>query len=120
MSQILEFAGEHMVFDSYKVFETELAGRPLVVSTGKTTQLANGACMVQYGETTVHVAATASAKPRDGIDFFPLSVDFEEKLYSVGKIPGSFSLPRYRQTHPSSFPEGYAQRCFHRRHRHER
>ena len=90
MSQILEFAGEHMVFDSYKVFETELAGRPLVVKTGKTTQLANGACMVQYGETTVHVAATASPKPRDGIDFFPLSVDFEEKLYSVGKIPGSF------------------------------
>ena len=90
MSQILEFAGEHMVFDNYKEYSMELAGRPLVVKTGKTTQLAGGACMVQYGETTVHVAATASPKPRDGIDFFPLSVDFEEKLYSVGKIPGSF------------------------------
>ena len=54
------------------------------------TQLANGACLVRYGETVVHVAATASAKPRDGIDFFPLSVDYEEKLYSVGKIPGSY------------------------------
>ena len=79
-----------MTFDKYKVFETDFAGRPLKVETGKTTQLANGSCMVHYGETVVHVAATASAKPRDGIDFFPLSVDFEEKLYSVGKIPGSF------------------------------
>ena len=78
------------MFENYKVFETEFAGRPLVVETGKMTQLANGACLVKYGETTVHVAVTASAKPRDGIDFFPLSVDFEEKLYSVGKIPGSF------------------------------
>lgn len=90
MSQILEYAGEHMTFDNYKVYETELAGRPLVVETGKMTQLANGACLVHYGETCVHVAATASAKPREGVDFFPLSVDFEEKLYSVGKIPGSF------------------------------
>ncbi len=79
-----------MTFDKYKVFETDFAGRPLKIETGKTTQLANGSCMVHYGETVVHVAATASAKPRDGIDFFPLSVDFEEKLYSVGKIPGSF------------------------------
>jgi polyribonucleotide nucleotidyltransferase len=54
------------------------------------TQLANGACLVRYGETVVHVAATASAKPRDGIDFFPLSVDYEEKLYAVGRIPGSY------------------------------
>ncbi len=78
------------MFENYKVFETELAGRPLVVETGKWAQLANGECLVRYGETCVHVAVTASAKPRDGIDFFPLSVDFEEKLYSVGKIPGSF------------------------------
>ncbi len=90
MSEILEYAGEHMSFDSAKTYETELAGRPLVVETGKFAQLANGECMVRYGETCVHVAVTASAKPRDGIDFFPLSVDFEEKLYSVGKIPGSF------------------------------
>ena len=78
------------MFENFRVFETELAGRPLVVETGKMAQLANGECLVRYGDTVVHVAATASAKPRDGIDFFPLSVDYEEKLYSVGKIPGAF------------------------------
>ena len=78
------------MFENFKRFETDFAGRPLVIETGKMAQLANGECLVRYGETVVHVAATASAKPRDGIDFFPLSVDFEEKLYSVGKIPGSF------------------------------
>jgi polyribonucleotide nucleotidyltransferase len=78
------------MFENYKVFKTDFAGRPLVIETGKMAQLANGECLVHYGETTVHVAATASAKPREGVDFFPLSVDFEEKLYSVGKIPGSF------------------------------
>ena len=78
------------MFENFRVFKTELAGRPLVIETGKMAQLANGECLVRYGDTVVHVAATASAKPRDGIDFFPLSVDFEEKLYSVGKIPGSF------------------------------
>lgn len=77
-------------FKDYRVFKTDFAGRPLVIETGKMTQLANGACLVRYGDTVVHVAATAAAKPRDGIDFFPLSVDFEEKLYSVGKIPGSY------------------------------
>ena len=79
------------MFENYKVFKTKLAGRDLVVETGKFAQLANGTCMVRYGETCVNVAVTASKKPRDGIDFFPLSVDFEERLYSVGKIPGSFS-----------------------------
>ena len=74
----------------FKVFETEFCGRPLTVETGKMAQLAGGACLVRYGDTVVHATATASAKPRDGIDFFPLSVDFEEKLYSVGKIPGSY------------------------------
>ncbi len=83
-------ANKAMTFDKYRVFETDFAGRPLVIETGKMTQLANGACLVRYGETVVHVAATASAKPRDGIDFFPLSVDYEEKLYSVGRIPGSY------------------------------
>lgn len=78
------------MFENYKVFETDFAGRPLVVETGKIAQLANGACFVRYGDTVVNVAVTASEKPRDGIDFFPLSVDFEEKLYAVGKIPGSF------------------------------
>ena len=78
-------------FDRYRKFETTLAGRPLVVETGKTCELSNGSCWVRYGETTVMCNVTASVKPRDGIDFFPLSVDFEEKLYSVGKIPGSFT-----------------------------
>lgn len=78
------------MFENYRVFKTELAGRPLVIETGKIACLANGSCLVRYGDTVVHVAVTASEKPRDGIDFFPLSVDFEEKLYAVGKIPGSF------------------------------
>ena len=79
-----------MTFDKYRVFETEFAGRPLKVETGKMTQLANGACLVTYGDTTVHCAVTASAKPREGVDFFPLSVDYEEKMYSVRMIPGSY------------------------------
>ena len=74
----------------YRKFETELAGRPLVVETGKVAELANGNAIIHYGDTVVMVNATASKEPREGIDFFPLSVDYEEKLYSVGKIPGSF------------------------------
>ena len=77
-------------FDDYKEYRYELAGRPLVVKTGKVAGLANGAAMVQYGETTVLATATASASPRDGIDFLPLSVDYDEKMYAVGKIPGGF------------------------------
>ena len=80
----------HFDFKNYRVFETEIAGRKLTVETGKMAQLANGSCLVRYGETAVLVTATASAKPRDGIDFFPLSVDFEERMYAVGRIPGSF------------------------------
>ena len=79
------------MFENYKVFKTEYAGRPLVVETGKMAQLANGSCLVRYGETAILACATASAKPRDGIDFLPLSVDFEERLYSAGKIPGSYN-----------------------------
>lgn len=78
-------------FDKYRKYETTFAGRPLVVETGKTCELSNGSCWVRYGETVVMANVTASAKPRDGIDFFPLSVDYEEKLYSVGRIPGSFT-----------------------------
>ena len=78
------------MFEHFRTFETDFAGRPLIIETGKMAGLANGACLVRYGDTAVHVAVTASAKPREGVDFFPLSVDFEEKLYSVGKIPGSF------------------------------
>ena len=73
-----------------RTFETTIAGRPLVVETGKMCQLSNGSCLVRYGDTVVMANVTMSAKPRDGIDFFPLSVDYEEKLYAVGKIPGSF------------------------------
>ena len=74
----------------FKVYETTLAGRPFIVETGKMAGLSNGSCLVRYGETAVLVNVTASSKPREGIDFFPLNVDFEERLYSVGKIPGSF------------------------------
>lgn len=78
------------MFEDFKKFETEIAGRPFVVEVGKMAQLAGGSCLVRYGETDVLCTATMAAKPREGVDFFPLSVDFEEKLYSVGKIPGSF------------------------------
>ena len=74
----------------YKKFETELAGRKLTIETGKVAELANGDVIVHYGDTVVMVNVTASKEPREGIDFFPLSVDYEEKLYAVGKIPGSF------------------------------
>ena len=79
------------MFENYKTYSYELAGRQLVVETGKIAGLANGSAMVRYGDTAVLCCATASAKPRDGIDFLPLSVDFEEKLYSVGHIPGSYN-----------------------------
>ena len=72
------------------VFETELGGRKLIVEQGKMAKQANGAVLVRYGDTAVLVAVTSSAKPRDGVDFFPLTVDYEEKMYSSGKIPGSF------------------------------
>lgn len=78
------------MFENFRVFETEFAGRKMTFETGKMCCQAGGSVLVRYGETTVLVNATASAKPRDGIDFLPLSVDFEEKLYAVGKIPGSF------------------------------
>ena len=73
-----------------KKYEMELAGRRLTAEIGKLAEFTNGAALIKYGDTTVLVAATASAKPRDGIDFFPLSVDYEERFYSVGKIPGGF------------------------------
>ena len=79
------------MFENYRTFETTYAGRPIVVETGKTCGLSNGSCWVRYGETVVMANVTASAKPREGVDFFPLSVDYEERLYSVGKIPGSFT-----------------------------
>ena len=101
-------------------FRYNLAGSDLIVTTGKVAEQANGACLLQYGDTVVLVTACASKEPREGIDFFPLSVDFEEKLYAVGKIPGGFIK---REGKPSDkavltarlidrpirplFPEGY-------------
>ena len=79
------------MFENYKTFKYEFAGRPLVVETGKMAGLANGSCLVRYGETVILATATASERPRDGINFLPLSVDFEERLYSVGRIPGSYN-----------------------------
>ena len=73
-----------------KIFRTEIAGRPLVVETGKIAQFANGSVLIKYGETSVLSTVTASATPREGIDFFPLSVDYEEMMYAVGKMPGGF------------------------------
>ena len=78
------------MFENFKVYETTLAGRPLSLETGKMAGLANAAIMARYGETAVLCTVTASAKPREGVDFFPLSVDYEEKMYSVGRFPGSF------------------------------
>ena len=81
----------HRQFPNYHKYEMELAGRPLTLEVGKLAELANAAVMVGYGDTRVLCCVTAAPRPRDGIDFFPLSVDFEEKLYSVGRIPGSFN-----------------------------
>lgn len=78
------------MFENHKIFKTTYAGRELTVETGKTCELSNGSCWVRCGETVVMANVTASVKPREGIDFFPLSVDYEERLYSVGRIPGSF------------------------------
>ena len=86
------------MFENFRVFKTEYAGREMSFEVGKMAGLANGSCLVRYGETTVLVTATASDKPREGIDFFPLSVDFEEKLYAVGRIPGSFLRREGRPT----------------------
>ena len=75
----------------YKTFEMELAGRTLRVDIGRVAKQANGAALIHYGETTVLSTATASEKPREGIDFFPLNVEYNEKMYAVGKIPGGFN-----------------------------
>ncbi len=84
--------------ENHRIFETEYAGKKFVVETGKHAQLANGACLVRYGETVVMCTATASNSPRDGIDYFPLAVDYEEKMYSVGRIPGGY---KKREARPS-------------------
>ena len=86
------------MFENARSFSMELAGRTLTVETGQLAQLASGASMVRYGETAVLCTATMAAKPREGVDFFPLSVDFDEKLYAVGRIPGSFMRREGRPT----------------------
>ena len=86
------------MFENHRIFKYEYAGRPLIIETGKISQLANGSCLVRYGDTCILANATASAAPRDGIDFLPLSVDYEERLYAVGRIPGSFNRREGRPT----------------------
>ncbi len=88
----------YRTFENHREFSTTIGGRKLTVETGKLAELANGACLVTYGQTSVLVTATASSRPREGIDYFPLSVDFEERLYSVGRIPGSFLRREGRPT----------------------
>ena len=88
-------------FPNYRKYEMDLAGRPFSIEVGKVAELANAAAMVKYGETSVLVAVTASPRPREGVDFFPLSVDFEEKLYAVGRIPGSFMRREGRPSLPA-------------------
>lgn len=75
----------------YKSYSMDIGGKTLTVEIGRVCAQANGAALMRYGDTTVLSTATASDKPRDGIDFFPLSVEYEEKLYAVGKIPGGFN-----------------------------
>ena len=101
---------KHRQFPNYKCYEMDLCGRPLKLEVGKVAELANAAVVVSYGETTVLVTATAASRPRDGVDFFPLSVDFEEKLYAVGRIPGSF----LRREGRPSLPAVLASRCIDR------
>ena len=112
----------HKQFPNYKRYEIEYEGRPLVMETGKLAELCNSAVLVSYGETTVLVTCTASARPKDGVDYFPLSVDFNEKLYAVGRIPGSFMRregrrarqPPDRPPDAPALPERPAQRRHHR------
>ena len=108
----------------YKSFSMDLAGRKLTVDVGRVAAQANGAAFMHYGDTVVLSTATASAKPREGIDFFPLSVEYEEKMYAVGKIPGGFNKREGKASENAIltsrvidrpmrplFPQGLPQRC---------
>ena len=92
---------KHKQFPKFKSWTMDLCGRPLTIEVGKVAELASASALVKYGETTVMVAVTVSPRPRDGIDFFPLSVEFEEKLYAVGRIPGSFMRREGRPSLPA-------------------
>ena len=91
----------HREYPNHKIYSMDLAGRKLSIEVGKYAELANAAAMVRYGDTSVMVAVTASPRPREGVDFFPLSVDFEEKLYAVGRIPGSYLRREGRPSLPA-------------------
>ena len=81
----------HRQFPNHKVFEMEIGGRPFTVETGKVAELANAECICRYGDTVVLTTCTANPIPKAGIDYFPLTIEFEERMYSVGRIPGSFN-----------------------------
>ena len=98
---IADFTSPKETFNNFREWKTEIAGRPFIVETGKMCGLSNGSCLVRYGETVVLCNVTMSENPREGIDFFPLSVDFEEKLYAIGKIPGSFMRREGRPGEPA-------------------
>ncbi len=102
-----EFASRLETFPKYRKFETTFAGRPFVVETGKMCGLSNGSAMIRYGETCVLCNVTMSDKPRDGVDFFPLSVEFEEKLYAAGRIPGSLCAARAAPVSVPSSPAAW-------------
>ncbi len=87
---------EKGILPMFKQFEMELAGRTLRVDVGRVAKQANGAVLMHYGDTTVLCTATASEKPREGIDFFPLSVEYNERMYAVGKIPGGLTSVKVR------------------------
>ena len=87
-------------FPNHHIFETEIGGRTFTVETGKVAELTNGECICRYGDTVVLTTVVASSAPKAGIDYFPLTVEFEERMYSVGRIPGSFNR---RQGRPSKW-----------------
>ena len=86
----IEFGSRKETFENFKVYETTLAGRPFKVEMGKMCGLSNASALIRYGETCVLCNVVMSPKPREGVDFFPLNVEYEEKLYAAGRIPGSF------------------------------
>ena len=86
----IEFGSRKETFENYKVYETMLAGRPFKAEMGKMCGLSNASALIRYGETCVMCNVVMSPKPREGVDFFPLNVEYEEKLYAAGRIPGSF------------------------------
>ena len=118
----------HKEFPNFKRYEMDYCGRPFFMEVGKMAELCNASVLVGYGDTRVLVTATASARPKDGIDYFPLAVDFNEKLYAVGRIPGSFNRregrpiserrarePSHRPPDAPALPVRPAQRRCHRR-----